>query len=68
MILQKLNITILRPYKMKKLTYSQFNDKIYNWYNDTRPQSSKPKSHLISRFYDMYLDGQDFNFLHQAKK
>ena len=65
MILQKLNITILRPYKMKnkKLTYSEFNDKIYNWYNLTRPNSSKPKSHLISRFYDDYLNGQDFKFL-----
>ena len=52
----------------KKLTYLEFNNQVYNWYNETRPQSGKPKSHLISRWYDDYLNGQDFNFLSVAEK
>lgn len=68
MILQRLNLTTLKRFKMTKLTFTEFNNKLYSWYNETRPCSGKPKPYLISRFYDDYLNGQDFNFLDEAEK
>lgn len=47
-----------------KLTYNEFLQKVYDWYKETRPDSGKPKPHLISRWYDEYLEGtKDFKFL-----
>jgi hypothetical protein len=46
-----------------KMTYREFNDKVYKWYNETRPMSGKPRPHLISKWYDDYLNGADFKFL-----
>ena len=45
------------------MTYKEFNDKVYKWYNKTRPMSGKPRPHLISGWYDEYLNGADFKFL-----
>ena len=46
-----------------KLTYQEFYDKVNDWYNVTRPMSGKPRMHVISSWYDMYLEGKDFKFL-----
>ena len=48
---------------MEKITFTEFNNKLYAWYNETRPASGKPRPNLVSRFYDSYLQGQDFKFL-----
>ena len=48
---------------MGKLSFKEFSNKINYWYNETRPASAKPRPHIMSSFYDMYLDGQDFKFL-----
>jgi hypothetical protein len=47
-----------------KIPFKDFNDMVYKWYRQTRPASSMPKAHLISNWYDFYLNGMDFNFLH----
>lgn len=49
--------------KTEKLTFIKFNEKLVKWYDETRPASGKPRIGLRSRFYDMYLKGQDFKFL-----
>lgn len=46
-----------------KLTFKEFNDKINDWYDKTRPASGKPRQHVRNSFYEMYLKGQDFKFL-----
>ena len=46
-----------------ELTFIEFNEKLVKWYDDTRPASGKPRIGLRMRFYDMYLKGQDFEFL-----
>lgn len=51
-------------YKEKdKISFIEFNEKLVKWYDETRPASGKPRIGLRSRFYDMYLKGQDFEFL-----
>ena len=49
--------------KTEKLTFIEFNEKLVKWYDETRPASGKPRIGLRTRFYDMYLKGQDFEFL-----
>ena len=45
------------------MTYLEFHDKVHKWYDRTRPDSGKPRPHIISRWYDEYCNGRDFKFL-----
>lgn len=49
--------------KGEKLTCKEFNDKLNDWYNRTRPASAKPRMHVVNSFYEMYLNGEDFKYL-----
>lgn len=40
---------------MKK-SYNQFRQELLDWYREKHPNSSAPREHMISMFYDDYLE------------